>query len=184
MFANLWSSRLVWLRDRVRTVEPERTALIRRVRFPAAGAASYRASWKMHRLSLPGRAGLVKWYLHIPAPFAAGEGFRSRKCPVAKKRSNISGLSVFWQFHNNTSPGNHMVTVPRRKLKVSVEMKINVKGGFLKGAEHVPGPSDASLENSYRRSFPVSGPSLASSRHVHLRAALELPPTSLSGHCD
>lgn len=184
MTANLWSSRLVWLRDRVRTVEPESTPLIRRVRFPAAGAASYRASWKMHRLSLPGRAGLVKWYLHIPAPFSAGEGFRSRKCPVAKIRSNISGLSVLWQFHNNTSPGNHMVTVPRWQLKVSVGMKINVKGVFLKGVEHVPGPSDASLESSYRRSFPVSGQPLASSQHVYFHAAVELPPTSHSGRCD
>lgn len=87
--ANLWSSWLVWLRDRECTVEPERTAFTRRVRFPAAGAASYRASWKTQCLSLPGKTGLVKWYLHIPASFSAEEGFKRRKCPVAKKRATF-----------------------------------------------------------------------------------------------
>lgn len=106
--ANLWSSWLVWLRDREWTVEPVRTVFTRRVRFPAAEAASYRASWKTQCLSLPGKTGLVKWYLHFPASFSAEEGFRRRKCPVTEKKGQnhlrkmaehqgMSGKEKKWQ---------------------------------------------------------------------------------------
>lgn len=113
--ANLWSSWLVWLRDREWTVEPERTAFTRRVRFPAAGAASYRASWKAQCLSLPGKTGLVKWYLHFPASFSAEEGFRRRKCPVAEKRKGQS--SVYWQLYNNTTPSEENGRASRYEWK-------------------------------------------------------------------
>ena len=182
--ANLWSSRLVWLKDRDWTVEPERTVFTRRVRFPAAGAASYTASWKTQRLSLPGKTGLVKWYLHTPASFSAEEGVRRSKCPVAERRGNISGGSVKWQLYTNITPVNHL-----KKMAVfpGTSEKKKCQGSLFKRI----GPGPAAIRwrtclplSSYHQSVPVSGRSLGSSQLVHVPAALESPAASPPGSCD
>lgn len=69
--------------------------MIRSVRFPAAGPASYRATCKMQYLSLPGKIGLVKWYSHLPEASAAGEELRRRKCPRVIKQSRNFMLGSF-----------------------------------------------------------------------------------------
>lgn len=95
MFADLRSSRLLWLRSADLTAEPERTGLIRSVRFPTAGPVSYRAKCKMQCRSLPDKTGLVKWYSHLPEASAAGEELRRRKCPRVMKQSRNFMLGSF-----------------------------------------------------------------------------------------